>query len=173
MKESRQTGADIPPPLWDKHLTNDHSCKITVRLWFCPRWWVHLWRRVTKSDPRQTGCTCTPTNMYTLLTDEKWKDVNKCTDKKGKAIHEQPLKSSFSLTRSPPTRKYEDIILLWLLNVKKGVVLAVCLCTCKQELDQVATVSGKTQIRRHQTPTNNKPLNASLTGRGRVMERGW
>lgn len=52
------------------------------------------------------------------------------------------------------------------VNVKKAVVLAVCLCTCKQELDQVATVSGKTQkqIRRHQTPTNNKPLNASLTG---------
>lgn len=127
---------------------------------------VHLWRRVTKSDPQQTGCTCTPTNMYTLLMGEKWKDVNKCTDRKGKTIHEQPLKSSFSLTLSPPTQKYEDIILLWLLNVKKGVVRAVCLCICKQELDQVATVSGKTQkqIRRHQTPTNNKPLNASLTG---------
>lgn len=39
MKQCRQTEADILPPLWDKHLTNERSCTITGPMWVCPRWW--------------------------------------------------------------------------------------------------------------------------------------
>lgn len=101
MKQCPQTEADIPPPLWDKHLTNERSCTITGRLWVCPRWWSPPSQRrggggVTKSDPLRT---CTPTNTHTLLMDEKWKDINRYTDRKGQTIHEQtPLSTTSPLS---------------------------------------------------------------------------
>lgn len=51
------------------------------------------------------------THIHTLLMDEKWKDINRYTDREKQPFLQPPPPHSLTL---PPTQKYEDIILLWL-----------------------------------------------------------
>lgn len=180
MKECQQTEADIPPPLWDKRLTNERSCTITARSRFCPRWWSPPWEEGhTKKIKIGSTRTRTPPTTHAVLMDEKWKDINRYADMKGKnnpgadLIHKTTF--SFSLTVPTHTQIWGHHSLLAVKCQDKGGDGSM-LCTCRQESDWAATMSGKSTNTFVDKPTTST-FNASLTaesvrlweGVGRVL----
>lgn len=110
---SQQTEADICPPLWGKHLTNERSCTITGRLWSCPRWWNPPLEEGHQKQPTAAeACPHLHTYKHAHTPDRCGEDINRYTDSKGKTA--RPPQPHFQSQSPPPMKKYEDIILWWL-----------------------------------------------------------
>lgn len=64
MKECQQTEADIPPPLWDKRLTNERSSTITARCVLQP---TLMESSLFRGGSQRVTRSCKPSNTVTVL----------------------------------------------------------------------------------------------------------